>query len=730
MPELRCLLVGAQRMPMMRRTLALGMLKASALSRPDLAGSVEIETLDLFEPTTDQVVAAVVSRAPDVIGFSCYLWNSREFFAAWPRIREALPDALIVAGGPDVGPRPRLILERHPAVDAVVSGEGERVFPRLLQAVADGRPFDGLAGVAFRAGAEIRSTPEDAPIPDLESLPSPYLSGAMALDETDQFVLFESSRGCPFDCKYCDWPAMRQKPREFSLDRMLEEMRWVLDRAPNVNALLLADADIFVDKHRAMELIERVLKLLDGTNIRLYLDFYAGRFDESLIPRLGSRNLIMNAGVQSTDAETLKTVHRFLHPQKIESVMRRFRSLRHQPAIAHQLIHGLPGDSLEATRKSLDWALSTLPDGVMTSAALVLPGADMGLHPERYDMVYMDEPPYQILETSRYSRADMGSAVGLSFVMIILARLQTARNSLYALAPFAGGERPYLRLFEEFVSALADAGLLTRPTEMDERVSNAGYAAAWTILNEDAKYAGMLSVLGSFVRERLERAGRLDLWGAFEDLWTKDASARRWLSLVRAAAPEVHEPLSRARAGAGSILWIGLERLAEESALLDGFEGQVRTVHLFHTRSSESPSCSRANHAVTVDAMKLGAPADAVIVSHAYSWLDPAERAKLVSRLGSAVVPGGRLLLWDDLLGTAPLATIGVSAEEAVAALAAAPPLTAQAVVSDFESAGWSLEEPVRLDGGLFRMSLARRRPEPVVAVKEDERTLRLPARD
>src|SRR4051812_37130982 len=98
MKEIRCLLVGAQRMPMMQRTLALGMLKASALSRPELAGSVEVEPLHMFEPTTDQVVEAVVSRAPEVVGFSCYLWNSREFFAAWPRIREALPGALLVAG--------------------------------------------------------------------------------------------------------------------------------------------------------------------------------------------------------------------------------------------------------------------------------------------------------------------------------------------------------------------------------------------------------------------------------------------------------------------------------------------------------------------------------------------------------------------------------------------------------------------------------------------------------
>jgi radical SAM superfamily enzyme YgiQ (UPF0313 family) len=408
----------------------------------------------------DRVARDVVSAAPDVIGFSCYLWNSQSFLDALPAIRRGLPLAVIVLGGPDANPRAESLLAERPEVDLVALGEGEVTLPAILRARRDGASWDRVPGVAYRGadGGAVR-TPEPPLLDDLDVLPSPLLSGALAFTEEHTRITIETSRGCPFNCSFCDWPGRSQKPRNFSIDRVVRELELLAGLPKRPEVVHLADADIFIDKKRAAELLTRARKALAGTDVVLAMEAYLGRLDDDLLRILDSPNFAIEAGIQTATPEALEAVNRFFHREKIESVMARARTVAPGVRMALQLIFGLPGDSLEGFKSTLDWALSLGAHRLVAYPALVLPGSDMGLHPERFDMVFDPKPPRRIRSTSRFPESDLRRANAIA------ARVA----AVSALLPMLGASvaRPTLALYEAFGAALSREGLLANQASLE-----------------------------------------------------------------------------------------------------------------------------------------------------------------------------------------------------------------------------------------------------------------------
>jgi len=465
MNRLRCLLIGAQ--PHAWTTISLACLKAAADADPVLRGRAEVEILNLVAPTRERVIEEVVRRRPDVIGFSCYLWNSGVFLPALKAVREALPGAMIVLGGPDVYPQAREVLEAHPEVDVVVLGEAEIVFPRLLAARLDGGSWRELPGMAYIRDGAFFQNPEAAPIADLDSLPSPILSGALTLPEDTTRVTLETSRGCPFDCSFCDWPGRGRKPRTRSVDRVIAELEYVVARAKNLFIVQFADSDIFLDKSRAKELLERARELLAGSSVILYMELYLGRLDEELMRAVDFPNALLSAGVQTATPEALKTMNRFFHREKIAEVVRGLRVRAPTTRLSLEIIYPLPGDTYDGFLDTYEWTLSLRPEIIGAYPALVLPGADMGRHPERYEMEYTKTPPRRVVALPRFSGAEVRRANAKVFYVSALQRLPFVRNTLAHLPGEGAAKRPLLALYEEYSALLVRDGFLPRLEEVE-----------------------------------------------------------------------------------------------------------------------------------------------------------------------------------------------------------------------------------------------------------------------
>ena len=219
-PQLKVALVGVSSPGY--RSLALGYLRAYAEADSRLSG-VGFVTLDLDTDLDPWWIAyRVLALEPDVVGFSVVCWNAQAVYQAARIIAGSRPQTLIVLGGPEVGPIAESVLAENPAVGAVVRGEGEETFAELLATQMRAGDLTRVRGVTARSGERIVSAADRPLIADLDSIPSPYLSGSLV--PVDGSAYIESYRGCPHACGYCYEGKGYQRIRRFSDARVEAEI--------------------------------------------------------------------------------------------------------------------------------------------------------------------------------------------------------------------------------------------------------------------------------------------------------------------------------------------------------------------------------------------------------------------------------------------------------------------------------------------------------------------------
>jgi radical SAM superfamily enzyme YgiQ (UPF0313 family) len=176
--------------------------------------------------------AAEQLAGADLVGFSAYVWNVQVSLAIAERVKQTRPETIVVFGGPQVPDHPEAFLRAHPYVDVVCHGEGEATFTRILDA-APARHWAGVPGVSFLDGEQFVQRPRAPRIADLDTVPSPFLSGAfddlIAAHPQEQWVaMWETNRGCPFSCSFCDWgSATASKVYRFGMPRLHAEIDWM-----------------------------------------------------------------------------------------------------------------------------------------------------------------------------------------------------------------------------------------------------------------------------------------------------------------------------------------------------------------------------------------------------------------------------------------------------------------------------------------------------------------------
>lgn len=227
--------------------LAAGYLAAYARADPEVQRVAEVSVLRYVvgqpvkrDDNNEELFRSILSHDPQIVGFSCYLWNIEIVAHVTQLIKRVAPEILVVWGGPEVGFGPERALRRFPHVDVVVAGEGERTFTDLIKYRATGSPGLGaIPGLAFRDGeGGIVLNPPRASIENLDDIPSPYLTGTLDAKEEPEGnrMLIETYRECPFRCGFCTSPGI---PRRFSMERIRRELEFAHDQG--LAAVMLAD---------------------------------------------------------------------------------------------------------------------------------------------------------------------------------------------------------------------------------------------------------------------------------------------------------------------------------------------------------------------------------------------------------------------------------------------------------------------------------------------------------
>jgi radical SAM superfamily enzyme YgiQ (UPF0313 family) len=381
--------------------LSIGYLAAYALQDRLIRKNVDLEILRLVlgAPDSQQqddetILQEIMLRTPDVVAFSCYIWNIDRISHLSQMIKLVSEDITVIWGGPEVGFLAEETLAQNPSVDFVVRGEGEIAFAELIKYLfRKGLDLEKIPGIAFRENGNIMIGPEPSLVRNLDDIPSPYLGRIFNLKEGPEGnrMLLEGMRRCSFRCGYCTCPGT---VRYFSLDRLRREIEFCFEQ--DFESFALVDPFLNTSQARLSALAD-ILQAIDPKQKKLGpCTLIAEMLNEEMVAVLSRMNIpIGETGLQSTNPAVLRNIRRRFHPERYQ---RGVRLLQNAGIPVHiQIIAGLPGDTLDGLKRTLDFAISLRPDRLSCFSALLLPGSYLYEMRDRFQIRFDPRPPHRIL---------------------------------------------------------------------------------------------------------------------------------------------------------------------------------------------------------------------------------------------------------------------------------------------------------------------------------------------
>jgi|GEM_PF-2261 len=371
-----------------------------AYASPEFAQEISLAEYTINEEQ-EQILADIYEYRPELLMFSCYIWNIREIRELAREYHKIAPETVIWAGGPEVSFHTAEFLEKNPAFTGVMRGEGEETFLELLRAYREGRLPETVRGTAVRTDGGIMQSGE-RPEMSLDQIPFPYqkLSGFQ-----NRILYYESSRGCPFRCSYC-LSSIDHNLRFRSLETVLKELQLFLDA--RVSQVKFVDRTFNCSRERAYTIWEYLLNHDNGcTNFHFEISADLVREEDLALMRRMRPGLIqLESGIQSTNPETLAAVHRNADLSKIRNATVQI----HASGNISQhldLIAGLPYEDFERFRRSFNDVYPLKAEQLQLGFLKVLPGSPLETEAAGYGIVCRDDPPYEVLLTKWLSYGEI-----------------------------------------------------------------------------------------------------------------------------------------------------------------------------------------------------------------------------------------------------------------------------------------------------------------------------------
>ena len=352
----------------------------------------------------EQILQDIYKRKPDVIGFSCYIWNISYVKVILADIKKVLPDVKIWAGGPEVSYHGEAFLKEEPAVDLVMMGEGEITFAHFQKALLEGEDLKQVPGLMVRNADGTFTDTGFRQVMDMSQIPFPY--AFMDMKELEhRIIYYESSRGCPFSCAYC-LSSIDKKLRFRSLDLVLPELEWFLQaKVPQVK---FVDRTFNCKKSHAMAIWQYIRDHDNGVT-NFHFEIAADLLDKDELDLLSTMRpglVQLEIGVQSTNEKTLEAIRRKTDIEEIREITETINSWHN----IHQhldLIAGLPWEDLESFKKSFNDVYEMEPEQLQLGFLKVLKGSYMEELIPTCDLLYSAAPPYEVLCTKWLSYGDV-----------------------------------------------------------------------------------------------------------------------------------------------------------------------------------------------------------------------------------------------------------------------------------------------------------------------------------
>ena len=348
--------------------------------------------------SVSEILADIYTRKPDVIGFSCYIWNITMILELVRELPKLLPQTPIWLGGPEVTYRGNELFADYPGLTGIMVGEGEETFSDLLDYYLDGGgSLEQIHGLCLPGGF---TSPRE--LTDISSLPFLY-DDLQAFE--NKIIYYESSRGCPFRCSYC-LSSIDKKVRLRDIETVKKELQFFLDN--KVKQVKFVDRTFNCNHDHAISIWKYILEHDNGVT-NFHFEVSADILNEEeleLLAKMRPGLAQLEIGVQSTNPETIGAINRTMNVEKLERIVARINVGKN----VHQhldLIAGLPYEDYDTFVKSFNRVYAMEPEQLQLGFLKLLRGSEMWDRAGEFGICCMDKPPYEVLYTKWLSYEDV-----------------------------------------------------------------------------------------------------------------------------------------------------------------------------------------------------------------------------------------------------------------------------------------------------------------------------------
>jgi hypothetical protein len=400
----------------------------------------------------EKIVKKVRNYSPDIVGYSCYLWNIEKVFELQTSIKNKFR-TIHLMGGPDISVKKIVEDTRFKEIDYFIIGEGEQVLKAFVEYQMDSINCQIPEGVATWNDGKLSYIPSKDRLSHLDDIPSIYLENTLEDNlYNKQQAFLETQRGCVFKCKYCVYHKDLPQISYYSLDRIKEELDLLICEK-EIRALRILDAIFTSDIERAKEIVRHLLLLKETHSLSLpwiYWEFMYFNIDEeflSLVSKLKDTSLIANSsrvvaedrpqhytqmlegyrvinciGIQSLNPNSMRAIQRpVVSVKNFTDFMGRVN--HYNVVLKIDIILGLPHETFASYFEGLEKLIPLLQntDHILNIHRLqILPGSDLEKECDALEVTYLDRAPYMVVKTPSFSGIEFKSAAQLTAILFRL----------------------------------------------------------------------------------------------------------------------------------------------------------------------------------------------------------------------------------------------------------------------------------------------------------------------
>lgn len=433
---------------------ALYYLKAYANTNSEIKEhtNIHVDFYDaLINPETNEIdfiVRKIYSRKPDLLCFSTYCWNIANIIKIADTFKRINPNLPIVLGGPEVSGRAAWYLQSYVGViDFVIAGEGEIGFRDFLKFMLGSFKKEEVPNLVYLDHGSIRYNPIEA-IQCLDDIPSIYTEEYLfSKDIGSSYYSFETKRGCQYNCSYCFHHGGYRNIRFFSLSRIFSDLDVILNSS--LNYVWIIDPCFNEDEERAIEILEYIEKH-NVNQIEFGFELRNETLSERFIIALSKISTIrfIAMGLQTLNQTALAAVNRAMDFEhfcfNLDCVK---KHLSKDCRIHIDLIFGLPEDTLENYKESIDYCLNA-DTIIFTQPLKILPGTDLQINSQDLGIVEATYPPYEVLSNNTFTFEDMCQAKKINAVLNLYQQDPTIKKWLIMIKNLT--KKSLANVFESF----------------------------------------------------------------------------------------------------------------------------------------------------------------------------------------------------------------------------------------------------------------------------------------